>query len=275
MSAAVLRRTASRLGRLPFSLTLAAGVLGWLVLACGSASATDNGCGAGKSAAPVTGSNPEPAAGKLVDLTSYCYTLKLKGSGGPLADLGGAVAPTNAAATISMAVEGAYVKPDKGEMKMKLGSLEVGQTTIGRQQWVSSGGLTQGPTQISAPEAEDLSFAAQFWDEGLLPSTGKLTCANNRETVNGAATRKCAIDQATFEQLRRTAGGIFSAEESGIRDINRFAFETWLTDSGHPARLRIDMAGKDVNGKEFSIKVELDVRNMNSDRINIRPPSSD
>jgi hypothetical protein len=233
-----------------------------------------------RSATSSTPSSNPTAAGtatsgnvsRLADLDSYRYTLVMEGRGGPLAGLADAFDESaDPNADVTMEVSGVYVKPDKGQVTITIGGLEIGITTIGTQQWTSFSGVTSGPQQIPAPSAGDLSFAASFWDEGFLTSAENFDCTGSTETVNGVQTRKCSIDAETFEQLRQL-GGIFSAEESDIEDLDRFVFELWLTASGHPVRLITEMEGTDTSGDDFVLRVNMNITEINSSSLQVRAP---
>src|SRR5678816_3636769 len=139
------------------------------------------------------------------------------GTGGPLADIrdslgsvpGGTTPKANDAVTFN--VDGAYVKPDKAQGKMKVGGFEVGQTTIGKQEWVTFACQTQGPQPATSLDPNDLSLAAAMWDQSNLPDdvSGKMNCAGSKETVNGVSARKCNIDKAALSSMQTGLEGFF------------------------------------------------------------------
>ena len=132
-------------------LVLAAGVLVIAAAACGgsdsktnnsSPNSNDNTSSSSQPASTATtGSSGNVKTAQLSSLDSYRYTLKMEGTGtgGPLADIrdslgsipGGTTPKANEAVTFN--VDGAYVKPDKAQWKIKVGSFEVGQTVIGKK----------------------------------------------------------------------------------------------------------------------------------------------
>ena len=105
-----------------------------------SSSSSGNSSSANVKTAPLSG------------LESYRYTLKMEGTGtgGPLADIrdslgsvpGGTPARANDAVTFN--IDGAYVKPDKAQWKIKVGAFEVAQTVIGKQEWVTFRAVVEG-----------------------------------------------------------------------------------------------------------------------------------
>jgi hypothetical protein len=177
--------------------------------------------------------------------------------------------PTALAESLTMEVSGAYVAPDKIEVRMSITGVddELAMTTIGDQQWVEMGDMAIGPIQaVGAIEEMDLAYIV--W-QGFSDEAGGLTCTSEKkETVNGIPSSYCGIDQATFEQLATLFGG---TEETG--DIEQFSLELWQAeDGGWPVRMRANVAGTDETGQEFKAKLELDITNVNED-IEINPPS--
>jgi hypothetical protein len=238
--------------------------------------------------------NPPPTqqvkAG-LADLNSYKCSLKISGNGGPLTDLqslfpapSGTPGPTPAtSAVIGFEATISYVKPDKSQMTIKLGNETFSQTTIGRAQWASLGGLTVGPNTISAQSASDLSLCNAFWDEGFAGAANSFLCggANTKvEKINGRNTLKCTIDKAGFDQIKAALGGVLNDPDAGIRDLSRFTMDIWVTDGsgtgkvpgGLPVRFQADMAGKDTLNKDFSLKVTMDVTSMNGSDVSVTAP---
>ena len=272
------------------SLKLAAmAVLGGIVIlaaACGGSKLPDTATSATKSAA-TPGRSGTAAAGTtqvrsgLGDLSSYKCTLKIVGQGGPLSELEALYSSsTNSSGgqTVSFDASVTYVRPDKAQLTLKLGSETFGQTTIGRQQWSTLGSLTVGPNAVGALSPAELSLCASFWDDGFASGASAFQCSGNRESVNGLQTRKCSIDRGTFDQVRQFLGGVLSDSESGIKDLSRFEMELWVSEGsnsiagGLPVRLRADMAGKDASSRDFSMKIEMDVTNINDSSLKVTAP---
>ncbi|HEY7268731.1 MAG TPA: hypothetical protein VH951_02775 [Dehalococcoidia bacterium] len=229
----------------------------------------------------------------LADLNSYKCDLKISGSGGPLADLqtlfpppSGSPTPAPSSANQDVGFEAtiSYVKPDKSQMTIKIGNESFSQTTIGRAQWASLGGLTVGPNTISAQSASDLSLCNAFWDEGFAGATASSFLCGGANTkpykINGRTTLKCTIDKAGFDQIKAALGGVLNDPDAGIRDLTRFTMDIWVTDGsgtgkvpgGLPVRFQADMAGKDASNKDFNMKIGMDVTSMNSSEVSVTAP---
>jgi hypothetical protein len=229
-------------------------------------------------AAPTTGSGAgtQGSGGKLADLDSYRYSLKIEGTGGPLSDVAatfGALQAGSAASTqgLVMEVTGAYIKPDKSQQSLKLGNFTVDFTTIGKQQWTTAFGIKSGP-DTATRSTEDYSFAASIWDEGLLDSFSAFSCSGS-ETINGVQTKKCGVDANALSALIDAFGGLTGDPSSGIKSITSGSMQAWLAQQGnYPVRISVDLKGKGSDNKDFSLKMSLDVTDINSNAIKIDPP---
>ena len=225
-----------------------------------------------------SGSGPVQTAA-LSSLNSYRYTLKMEGTGtgGPLADLrdGLASVPGNATPraneAVTFNVDGAFVKPDKATWKIKVGSFEVAQTVIGKQEWVTFGGQTMGPQPATSLDPSDLSLAAAMWDQSNLPAdlNSKMSCASGKENVNGVSTRKCDLDKAALSSMQKDLQGFF--EDVSLKDLSAFTMSLWLADQGYPVKLNVDMAGKDASARDYAMKVQMDLTDVNKS-IDIQAP---
>jgi hypothetical protein len=267
---------------------VAVAALAVVLVACGGddepnrlPSAGGSPSGGSSSSGGGEGNTTEVRAG-LADLTSYKCTIRIAGSGGPLSDLSALITPASGtpAAGEEAAFEASvtYVKPDKSQMTLKLGDETLVQTTIGQQQWSAIGGFTVGPNAVGAQTATDLSLCASFWDEGFASAGNSFQCSGDRESVNGQQTRKCNIDASTFSQIRQLLGGVLNDPENGISDVTRFQMELWVTvgsarvPSGLPMRFRADMAGRDTANRDFFLKIDLDITNVNDSGLKVEAP---
>ena len=234
---------------------------------------------ANPTSAPAATSRPGTSAqgsgGKLADLNSYKVNLKIEGTGGPLSDvasafgsLPGSTGP--ASQNLVMEVTGAYVKPDKSQQSLKLGNFTIDFTTIGRQQWTTVLGIKTGPDTASR-STEDYSFAASIWDDGLLDSFSAFSCSGN-ETINGIQTKKCGVDSKTLSALVDAFGGLTGDPSSGIKSISSGSMQAWLAQNGnYPVRISFDLKGQGSDNKDFSLKMNMDVTDVNSSIV-IEPP---
>jgi hypothetical protein len=228
----------------------------------------------GTPTAEATPSEEALAPGSLSGVNSYRYTMNMDLHGlqsligEQMAALPGQD-PTALADHLQMEISGAFVAPDKTESHMSISGVdqELVLTVIGDQEWVSMGDMAIGPIAAMG-DISDLDFASMMW-QGFSAEAGGLTCASEKqETVNGVATRYCAIDSATFEQLTALFGG---TEETG--NVDQMDLEMWLAeDGGWPVRVRVHVAGTDDTGQEYDAKLDMDITDVN-EAIEITPPS--
>jgi hypothetical protein len=241
------------------------------------------GCGKGGGNSEKT----QQVRAGLSDLTSYKCTLKIEGNGGPLADLENLFSPPSTSGTpVARAGSGTvgfeatvtYIKPDKSQMTVKAGNDSFSQTTIGKQQWATLGGLTVGPNSVGTQSANDLSLCNSFWDGGFADATNSFQCTSKPEKVNGRDTLKCTIDKASFDQIRAALGGVLNDTESGIRDLTKFQLALWVTDGaggvpgGLPVRFQADMGGKDTSNKDFAMTINMNLTNLNDKKLAVTAP---
>jgi hypothetical protein len=238
--------------------------------------ATPTGSGT-TSTRPAARGTPVGGAGKLNDLSSYRFAMRIEGSGGPLEGVASTfqalqTGTPDSRQDLVMEVNGAFVKPDRGQQTLKLGTFNLDITTIGKQQWTRVFGIQTGP-ESAARTTEDYSFAASIWDEGLVDSFSALGCTGT-DRVNGVAVKKCGVDSDSLGALIDAFGGLSADPTSGIRSITGGSMEAWLAQQGnYPVRINVNLAGTGSDNKAFKMKLSLDVTEINSTAIRINPPS--
>jgi len=213
------------------------------------------------------------SAGRLSDLNSYHYEMRIEGTAGLVAELTQSSIPPGVnpnTGTMVFEVKGAYVKPDRGEVTMTVAGNSVVLTTIGRQQWTNAAGTLRGPANLNSPAASDYSFIASFWDADAGPSLRDFTCGSSRETVNAVSTRKCSADRATIDRLNRE-GKLFSSGPLDVRQFTTATAEIWVNDDGKVIRLRTDLTGMDSSNRAVVFKMQVDITNINAS-ITINQP---
>ena len=144
------------------------------------------------------------------------------------------------------------------------------RTVIGRQQWTRTGGVLQGPAQITASGDDDYSFVAAFWDSSATEALKDFSCSSSRETVNGVSTRKCTADRATVERLNRD-GKLFTTGVLDLKEFSAGSAELWVADGDKVIRFRSNLAGKDSSDRNVVIKMEVDISDINA-TFTIDPP---
>jgi len=110
-----------------------------------------------------------------------------------------------------------------------------------------------------------------FVDDDAL---AKATCAGT-ETVNGVVARKCvgslsdyklADLQVTLDEFLNAKGAVRAA------DLTKFSVQYWIAQQGgHPVRVMQEFAGKDTKGSAFTIRMEVNLTDINK-AIDIAAP---
>lgn len=167
-----------------------------------------------------------------------------------------------------MTVTGTYVRPDKAILTVKTPQGEVTQTIIGQEIWRTIGTQINGPLAVAPQSQAELTFIAAIWDR---TDFGNGINCGAKEEVNGVSARKCSIDKATYQKTGEPFGGLISA--STIRDPSTFSWDIWLADNGnYPVRMRANLAGKDIAAEDYSVRLELDMTNVNDKSIQVNRP---
>jgi hypothetical protein len=218
---------------------------------------------------------PPSTAGRLADLSSYRYTVRIDGVGGPAAGLFAEISaplgsPTPIAGqAVTLDVTGAYVKPDRATTTWRFSGNALTLTFIGRDRWAQFGTIITGPTPGNRTP-NDMSLAGQAWDAAFSPMLSRLSCADAREIVNGMSTRRCTSRDTGATALNPVFEQ-FGAGPAGIRSVTSALTDVWLTDGAYPARLRSEISGLDGQGREFRLRIEIDVTDVNG-QITVAAP---
>jgi len=221
---------------------------------------------------------PEPvvrvSCDALKEVKSYRFSLAMKlqvpelavptpaavPSGGPLDQLIGAFA----SALTDLRMDGAFVAPDRSELRMSFGGQEMAVVTIGVRQWMRIGSLLwqEGPasSQDSFPNPVDL---CQQTAQAL-----ELKGPWQPETINGIRTRYYQLDKGYLTALTGLLGG-----EAPTDLPDEFAVGLWLAEDGRwPVRIEMKAKGKDEQGRPFAVELLSDIKDFNSPNIRIETP---
>lgn len=265
----------------------AAGLMLALVIACGgdkkssgdSASrgsgSSDYGYGSAQSSGSGAGSNQafnlSASASKLADLKSFRFDMTMKmdlagaaGSSSTDDALGSAFASILLGAFGDIKVEGAFVKPDQMDMRMKMSGQEIGVVQIGKKSWVKFGGKWQ-----ESDDSDSSSFGFGNSPAGLfndfLPSEALKGAKMSQETVNGVKTTRYSFDKKALEQMTKDMGQDF-------KEVTQARLDVWVNADSVPVKMLMDFAAKDESGQKMGMKLEMNIRDINSDSIKIKAP---
>lgn len=231
-------------------------------------------------ATPAASPTPSPtpsatAFGRLKNLSSYRYTMRweIAGVKTALIERLGRLAENPNALPDPFVVDakGTAIGPDKLETVYAISGVEgeFAIVVINREQWLKlPGGTVVGPTAFQG-SLDDINEAAGFWDSKVVRSAPPLSCAGEKEMVNGIPTRHCQITRATIQQLTALFGVSFDQGR-----IASSSLDLWLHESeGFPLRVRIALQGVDEKGKEFRVKLDMDITDVNNLTLQVQPPT--
>ena len=260
--------------RFPAILLAVAGLTMALAVACGGKSSTDsktneNGSPASSERAAVGagGVDLSKAVSAVDDLQSFRFEIAMKldisatsGSGGD------AFAGALLGALGDIKIKGAYVRPDQTEVTMTMFGQEMGYVQIGTKAWEKTGGSWQATT--ASDSGFDFSSPTEMFSD-LLPTEVLKGAKTSKEKVNGVNTTHYAFDKKAIEKLLAEVPDASGVE---FKDISEANLDVWLTDEGIPVRLQMVLNGKDAQGQKMGIRLEMNITDINSSAIKIKPP---
>jgi hypothetical protein len=275
----------------------AAGLLLALVIACGGGDKSDksarsddsSGSGANSaSKANNSGSsqsgnsggsqkdslNLSASASKLMDLRAFRFDMTMKmdlgsaangSSSGSAGDaLGNAFASVLLGALGDIKMEGSFVKPDQMDMRMKMSGQELGFVQIGKKAWVKFGGSWQETDADSG--AFSFSDTSDLFSD-FLPSEALKGAKVSQEKMNGVDATHYAFDKKSLESMSKDL-----ASSADLKDLTQANLDVWMNSDNIPVKILMDFAGKDDKGQKMAMKLEMNIRDINSDSIKIKAP---
>jgi len=208
------------------------------------------------------------SAAQFGELKSFRFDVRLKldfgsaGSAGGINDLFGA---DLLAFFTDVSAEGAYVAPDKLEVKLHAGPLDMAVVQIGNESWVKF-----DETWQAGDYGNNLGLAPSDPGELLkeLVSSLKLSSAKtSKESVNGVMTTRYSFDKEALEKLAESLG----AGAGEFRDIDEANLDLWLNQDDVPVKLSMAVTGKDEEGQKVAMDLQMNLKDINSN-IEIKPP---
>lgn len=284
----------------PVSSLLAALSLGLLlVAACGGATEKTTPAPSPAVAEPTTASTASPvttratptpaatAAPPVVDgdaacraikeLSSFRFTLRVQlqipelQPGAVEAGTPGPLDPFTEGLTALLSdlnIQGAYVRPDRSQVTMKVAGEDITVITIGDKEWTRKGTLpwaasavTPGSSVAFSPDDLCELTRALLLVEGL---TGE------PETVDSVKTRHYRADNAALSAL----ANLFGDAAELVDPPQSFTTDIWLAEEGQwPLRLNLEAADKDNQGRDVRVAMAMELKDVNSSDIKIEPPT--
>ncbi|MPZ50313.1 MAG: hypothetical protein GEU75_13615 [Dehalococcoidia bacterium] len=250
---------------------LGAGLALAFVLACGGdKDATGGGDSGGNGSGAVAGPlDLSSTADKLAQLKSFRFDMAMKLEV-PMGATGGEDDDAFGAALLGLfgdiKAEGAFVAPNNMQITMNMAGQEIGIVQIGNDAWTKFGSTWQKTTAEEV--GIDIGSSPTELITEFLPQEILAGAKTKEETINGARATRYSFDKAALETLA-TEMGESAADLKTLTDAN---LDVWLNGDGIPVKILMEMAGTDDTGQKLSMNLELNVKDLNSDSIQIKPP---
>ena len=246
-----------------------------LASACGGGNDSKDTEANGSGGSPASFVNFSESTAKLMELKSFRFdfsmTLDLGGVGVP--GIGGSSAEDPMGEAFARAMlgilgeiraEGAFVAPDQMDVRLSLAGQQLGYVQVGNRAWVNEGSGWQ-----STAASQGLGFGdtpADLFSE-FLPAEVLRGARTSSETVNGVKTTRYSFDKKALEQAAQGMGD--SADQEDVTEAN---LDVWLMDGNIPVKITMNVAGRDESGQSMSMQLEVNVRDINSNSIQIKAP---
>jgi hypothetical protein len=262
-------------------ITPAVAALAAIAIACGGGdgekeTASNAPSSGGSAAGTAQFVDLRASTSKLEDLKSFRYDFAMKldfgalpsGGSKPEDALGEAFAAAFLGALSDIKAEGSFVAPNQTEGKVRFGGEEIAYVQIGDKAWVKMGSSWE-PTSASSDFASGITSSPTDLFQDLLPMEVLRGAKTSQESVNGVKATKYSFDKQALESLVKQ----FGEDTADFEDVDTAKFDIWLNEGSIPVKILMEIAGKSDAGQKMSVRLELNVRDINSDSIKIRPPA--
>lgn len=231
-------------------------------------------CGGGDNGSAPSGVSA--SCEQINNLKSYRYSILVKlqapafqgqPTASPSAPLG-AFAETLTALLSDFEITGAHVAPDRTQAILRFQEDEVELRAIGDRRWERFGTAWE-EQQGQSPDIGFLTPSVVCNDivqeiaAGLDPSSAQ------EEAINGVPADRYALDEADLSRLPELLG---AGPDTELPE--QFRVDVWLARDGDwPVKLDISAEDKDEQGNPLSIKLFMEMRDVNDSGISIDEPA--
>jgi hypothetical protein len=255
---------------------LAAGLLG-LIVACGgdkdSRSSNKSGSSSGSGGGVSTELDLSNAASTLLELRSFRFDVSLKmdiDTKGLAADdddeFGAGLAAAFLALFSNIKMEGAYVAPDSFDLKMEFAGEEAHMIQVGNKAWINEGSGWKA-TNAGSGDLSILGNPSELAFD-MLPQEILRNAKTKSEKVNGVETTRYSFDKASLEAIASDLGVV----GAGLDQIDEAKLDVWMTKDDIPVKIAMNFKGKAEDGTKMALAMELNITDLNSDKIKIEAP---
>lgn len=230
-------------------------------------------CGSGDKTPPRTA--VAASCQGIDDLDSYRYSIvvklqapafETKLGASPAAPLG-EFAETLTALLSDFEIRGAHVAPDRTQAILQFEEDEVEVRAIGDTRWERFG-TTWEQQATPSPDIEFLTPSIVCEDIVLEIADGLDRSQAQEEEVNGVETARYTLDKADLSLLPQLLG-----TDPGTELPDEFQVDVWLAKDGEwPVKLDINAEDTDEQGNPLSMKLFMELRDVNDRGISIDEP---
>jgi hypothetical protein len=163
---------------------------------------------------------------------------------------------------------GAFVAPDRSQIKADLAGFSFEQVQIGSDAWTRIG--NGGWTKSAADSSGGFSFTPESFCESNLTELNKAGVKPTRDKVNGVNALKYEFDRNALNRLNDLFGNSDSAADlTTLPDNTKLTL--WVTEKERwPVRMTLTGDGK-VNNEQLAFNMQFNVTDINKD-IKIEAP---
>ena len=176
-----------------------------------------------------------------------------------------AVPPASSAQTLDYNLDAAYVAPDSFEASLDFGGAKSSIIAIGSRRWTKSDGNWR-ESDLASIDYQPLPIC-----RAVIPNLGLAAAEPQPEKVGKASALRYAFPRTASGAA---LAGIFGPGSDTASLITEAAIDLWLAEKGGwPLRLEIRGSGRYPNGRELRLELWLELRDVNSGGIEVKPPS--
>ena len=160
---------------------------------------------------------------------------------------------------------GAIINPDRIDMVLKtVGGADVMLRWVEGQNWTNTDG-----NWLLAGEGQPVFFPPALVCDAAMNGLDLTGVTPSQETVGELEADHYRLEQAPLQ----TAATLWDVQSDPGRLLKAFDVDVWLTGDGWPARLEVKSQAKYPSGRDFSMELSLEIRDVNSGDISIEPPT--
>ena len=229
-------------------------------------------CGGGSGSSPSPAVDSDSPCDSLTQAGKFRYTFSYSlDSPQPEAEAGKtpaapsdfALQPASPDFSISQQMDGVVENPDRVDLTVKTAdSPDLRLVFIDGEEWVNLGGAwTQRPP-------DPVPFTAPDVCSAVVSSLDLEAESPSQDTVNGVAATLYQSESAEADIAAR----VWGAESDMGRLVDTYVVKVWITEDGDPLRMEASGSGTYPGGRQISVEVSLELRDIGDSGIKVERP---